>query len=458
MARLFAALLLLAGPSTAVGHAPTTALLPSSWYRANGLHGMKWHEPRATVVSAACGDPGYARAAKELGERLDNTSSKAVSLVIFYSTDADLALLKAEGPSNGTNVAVRFVQADAAALDPNLGWQEATRFKCCNLKLHLPALLPSVDGVAIWVDLDTRIFGDVHDLHRWFRREQKHLKQARLKPWAALSWESADSYAANWYHLSRDRRSLEYFEPNGLNSGVLVADLTQWRAADPQLSIQGSYDMPDQDALNVYFQSHRDEMVQLPFAWNWRGANISGGVPAEEALIEHFAGCGISRDAASCPDHERRSRTREREAPGATARLALPGAWDGPMRGLGSALGPPSMALNPNVSVLLAPPRTRPVVQNATQELDDADAPSASGCLTGRSCAPATLGTVLVVFLLALAAGLALCGCYYRSRAAAETDEASSLANGKPEHRCDPGACIFACIGLCVRDEPKGKK
>ena len=92
------------------------------------------------------------------------------------------------------------------------------------------------------------------------------------------------------------------------------------------------------------------------------------------------------------------------------------------------------------------------------QELDDADTPSASGCLAGRSCAPATLGAVLIVFLLALVAGLALCGCYYRSRAAVETDEASSLVSGKPEHRCDPGVCIFACIGLCIRDEPKGKK
>ena len=92
------------------------------------------------------------------------------------------------------------------------------------------------------------------------------------------------------------------------------------------------------------------------------------------------------------------------------------------------------------------------------QELDDTDAPSATGCITGRSCAPATLGAVLIVFLLALVAGLALCGCYYRSRAQAEADEASGLVSGKPEHRCDPGACIFACIGLCVRDEPKGKK
>ena len=320
------------------------------------------------MVSAACGDPGYARAAKELGERLDNTSSKPVSLVIFYAADVDLALLKAEGPSNGTHVTVRFVQADAAALDPDVGWQEATRFQCCNLKLHLPALLPSVDGVAIWVDLDTRILGDVHELHRWFRREQKRLKQARLKPWAALSWESADSYDANWYHLSRDRRSLAYFEPNGLNSGVIVADLSQWRAAAPDLSIQSWYDMPDQDALNVYFQSHRDEILQLPFAWNWRGANISGGVPAEEAMIEHFAGCGISRDAASCPDHERSSRPREREASGATAPVALPGSWDraAPMRGVGSALGPASVASSPNVSVLLAPPSSRPVVQNAS--------------------------------------------------------------------------------------------
>ena len=92
------------------------------------------------------------------------------------------------------------------------------------------------------------------------------------------------------------------------------------------------------------------------------------------------------------------------------------------------------------------------------QELDEVDEPSASGCLTGRNCAPATLGAVLIVFLLALLAGLALCAWYYKSRAEAEVDEAGGKVSRKPEHRCDPGACIFACIGLCVRDEPKGKK
>ena len=93
-------------------------------------------------------------------------------------------------------------------------------------------------------------------------------------------------------------------------------------------------------------------------------------------------------------------------------------------------------------------------------ELDEVDdEPSAVGCVTGRHCAPATLATVLIVFLLALLAGLALCGWYYKSRAEAEADEASGKVSRKPEHRCDPGACIFACIGLFVRDDPKkGKK
>jgi len=64
----------------------------------------------------------------------------------------------------------------------------------------------------------------------------------------------------------------------------------------------------------VYFQAHRDEIIQLPFAWNWRGTNISGGIPATEAMVEHFAGCGISRDPTSCPDHERPHVPLSREA------------------------------------------------------------------------------------------------------------------------------------------------
>lgn len=81
------------------------------------------------------------------------------------------------------------------------------------------------------------------------------------------------------------------------------------------------------------------------------------------------------------------------------------------------------------------------------KELDDLD-----NC-QGRSCAPATLGAVLIVFLIAVALGLCLCGCYYQKLA--KTDEASGLVSGKPSYRCDPGSCIFACIGCCVRDEPK---
>ena len=306
-----AALFALAAPGSNRAHPSTAALLPTgvaphSWYRKAAMYGMHWHEPPPTVVSAACGDAEYAGAARELGERLDNASSKAVSLVILYQSDEDLAHLKAKGPVNGTRVSVRYLQTSAASLDPDMGWQEAERFKCCNLKLHLPTILPDVDGVAIWVDLDTRVFGDVVELHRWFRREQK--QAGAKKPWAALSWESADSYDVNWYRLSRDRRSLEFYEPNGLNSGVIVADMAAWRnsEAPDQLSIAWDYEMPDQDALNVYFQHHRDEMLQLPFEWNWRGTRISGGVPAEKAQIEHFAGCGISRDSTTCSDHERR--------------------------------------------------------------------------------------------------------------------------------------------------------
>ena len=88
---------------------------------------------------------------------------------------------------------------------------------------------------------------------------------------------------------------------------------------------------------------------------------------------------------------------------------------------------------------------------------DEEDEPSAVGCVTGRACAPATLGLALLVLLVGLAIGLALCGWIYKRKDG--PDEASPLVGDKggtpkpqQEYRCNPGCCIAACLGCCIRD------
>jgi len=258
-----------------------------------------------TVVTAACGSENYASAAVALKTSLERFSTGPLQLSVIYDTDVALNRLKRRIPKTNTGLQVKFVAYDrggkaVAAYAPRL--EEPDRFQCANAKLILSSLLPDVQGLVLWVDADTRIRRDITQVVPWFREQQKGKPVLQ----AAMSWESAPTYARNWYKCCSSIPG-RFYRPFGLNSGVIVLDFKLWRGTVAKKSYLDllqdgtiGMSMVDQDVFNIFFQQHRDHLVQLPFEYNWRGATVCG---VAEARIEHFNGCGVTaalEDSSGC--------------------------------------------------------------------------------------------------------------------------------------------------------------
>jgi lipopolysaccharide biosynthesis glycosyltransferase len=81
----------------------------------------------------------------------------------------------------------------------------------------------------------------------------------------------------NWYSGKLKDQDW-WFRPHGLNAGMMLLNLTRWRATDftkfsmdfdpATVALDGC--CGDQDTINAYFQQHRDQMYVLPCGWNAR--------------------------------------------------------------------------------------------------------------------------------------------------------------------------------------------
>ena len=133
---------------------------------------------------------------------------------------------------------------------------------------------------------DTLVVADLNALADWFDARARYPVWAALAPESDANWPQIDK--RNWYRCCS---KVDYYRPNGLNAGVLVFNLTAWRRVQPTVASYLTADMAlgDQDAWNAYFQQHRNEVLELPMSWNWRGRIISGIEP-EGANILHAAG------------------------------------------------------------------------------------------------------------------------------------------------------------------------
>jgi UDP-xylose:glucoside alpha-1,3-xylosyltransferase len=143
-------------------------------------------------------------------------------------------------------------------------WQKLFK-PCASQRLFLPSLLPHVDSL-IYVDCDVLFVSSPHDLHAHFRsfdREQI----------SALAAES-ENRNTGWY--TRFARH-PYFEPFGLNSGVMLMNLTRMRAVGFEGQIEPIYEKwrnqlawGDQDILNIYFSQHPGEVRVMACGFNYR--------------------------------------------------------------------------------------------------------------------------------------------------------------------------------------------
>lgn len=169
---------------------------------------------------------------------------------------------------------VRFPEPDAKK------WQSLFK-PCASQRLFLPSMLPEEDAV-IYVDADVLFLRPIEELWRLFGS----MNSSQL---AALAPESED-YATNWY---RRFARHPFYQPLGVNSGVMLMNLTRMREfrwelrLSPLLHMYGrDITWGDQDLLNILFSTHPELLLLFPCRWNYRpdhcmyGAYCAVGAPA----------------------------------------------------------------------------------------------------------------------------------------------------------------------------------
>ncbi|RWS11456.1 Glucoside xylosyltransferase 1-like protein [Dinothrombium tinctorium] len=147
---------------------------------------------------------------------------------------------------------------------PNSKWKSLFK-TCASQRLFLPTLLNQTDSV-IYVDNDVLFLTSVEKLWNFFTE----MSESQI---AAMTPEQED-YSIGWYNRFAKH---PYVEPLGVNSGVMLMNLTrmrniEWASYLP--SILDKYDSEivwgDQDIINIYFHSHKDQLLVIPCEWNFR--------------------------------------------------------------------------------------------------------------------------------------------------------------------------------------------
>lgn len=136
---------------------------------------------------------------------------------------------------------------------------------CASQRLFLPSLLPHIDSL-IYVDCDVLFLSSPALLHA-------HFKAFNAVHLSALSSES-ENPQTGWY--TRFARH-PYVQPHGINSGVMLMNLTRMRAVKFEAEIHPIYEKyknqlawGDQDLLNIYFSHHPNEMQLMKCEFNYR--------------------------------------------------------------------------------------------------------------------------------------------------------------------------------------------
>lgn len=145
-----------------------------------------------------------------------------------------------------------------------LEWRQLFKL-CASQRLFLPSLLDHVDSI-IYVDTDILFITDINNLWQLF-------KQFNSTQLAALAPEHEAEFMG-WYN--RFARH-PYYGKLGLNSGVMLMNLTRMRQAqfiDKIYPIYAKYKYNitwgDQCLLNIYFHYNPDKLYLYGCEWNYR--------------------------------------------------------------------------------------------------------------------------------------------------------------------------------------------
>lgn len=136
---------------------------------------------------------------------------------------------------------------------------------CASQRLFIPSLLQDVDAT-IYVDTDVVFLRPLDDIWGFFGE----MNSSQL---AAMTPEHED-YATGWYNRFAQH---PYFKPLGVNSGVMLMNLTrmrefQWESHLPPIyeKYKQKITWGDQDILNILFHSHPDKLFVYLCDWNYR--------------------------------------------------------------------------------------------------------------------------------------------------------------------------------------------
>ncbi|KAG8233143.1 hypothetical protein J437_LFUL010373 [Ladona fulva] len=136
---------------------------------------------------------------------------------------------------------------------------------CAAQRLFLPTVLGSVDAL-LYVDTDTLFLAPLEEI--W-----EHFGKMNSSQMAALTPEHED-HATGWYN--RFARH-PYYGPLGVNSGVMLMNLTRMRQFswnEYVVPIYKEYKLKitwgDQDIINIIFHFHPDKLYIYPCRYNFR--------------------------------------------------------------------------------------------------------------------------------------------------------------------------------------------
>eukprot|EP00966_Prymnesium_polylepis_P073187 1699545-Prymnesium_polylepis.1 len=149
---------------------------------------------------------------------------------------------------------------------------------CLFGRLLIPEMLRALE-VVVYIDVDVYVFGDLYDL------VMSSTSAFSDRQWGALVSEAEGNERVGWYNLpgNRERTDYPFVQPNGLNSGVFLLNVTRCRLSaflNFTSTFRGHTPLGDQDVLNAYFSHHREELHMLPCKWNRRIGSGCGGTTA----------------------------------------------------------------------------------------------------------------------------------------------------------------------------------
>ncbi|XP_050435898.1 glucoside xylosyltransferase 1 [Adelges cooleyi] len=159
---------------------------------------------------------------------------------------------------------------------------------CASERLFLPSVLSHLDSI-LYVDTDTLFLNNVADVWRHFTL----MNSSQL---AALVPEHEDMNVG-WYNRFAKH---PYYGKLGLNSGVMLMNLTRMREFDwigklaPILEkYRQQLTWGDQDIINIIFHDHPDKVYVYPCRYNYRSDHcmyMSNCKSAEENGIDVLHG------------------------------------------------------------------------------------------------------------------------------------------------------------------------